>query len=174
MGASIGHATQSRSKTVQKLGFCKLNKSAPLFAYILRVRIPPPARHPLFDLCCNNHGPCLSQALLRNALPDGVERFDQCRVPLALSAFDISRLKTRTLTEGDLAPALRATCTFPGLFAPVWHPRGVLIDGGVSDTAGAGDGCHLQELPSPDLLQPPTFRLVYFSLLPVLATALAT
>lgn len=81
--------------------------------------------------------PCtVIQSLVKEALPEGVERFDQCRVPLAVSAFDVSRLKTRILMEGNIAPALRATCTFPGLFSPVWHPKGVLIDGGVSDSTG--------------------------------------
>ncbi|CAM9846001.1 unnamed protein product [Pylaiella littoralis] len=74
--------------------------------------------------------------IVKATLPAGVRRFDQCRVPLAVSAFDLSRLTTRTLEEGSLAQALRATCTFPGLFAPVWHEKGVLIDGGLRDTTG--------------------------------------
>ncbi|CAM9977297.1 unnamed protein product, partial [Hapterophycus canaliculatus] len=77
-----------------------------------------------------------AQDIVNGTLPAGVRRFDQCRVPLAVSAFDVSRLTTRTLEEGHIAPALRATCTFPGLFAPVWHERGVLVDGGVRDTSG--------------------------------------
>ncbi|CAM9300868.1 unnamed protein product [Ectocarpus fasciculatus] len=74
--------------------------------------------------------------IVKGTLPAGVRRFDQGRIPLAVSAFDVSRLTTRTLDEGCLAQALRATCTFPGLFAPVWHDRGVLVDGGVRDTTG--------------------------------------
>ncbi|CAM9269769.1 unnamed protein product [Ectocarpus sp. 8 AP-2014] len=74
--------------------------------------------------------------IVKGTLPDGVHRFDQGRIPLAVSAFDVSRLTTRTLDEGCIAQALRATCTFPGLFAPVWHDRGVLVDGGVRDTTG--------------------------------------
>lgn len=74
---------------------------------------------------------------MKATLPDRVRSFDQCRVPLAVSAFDVSRFATRVLDEGCIAQALRATCTFPGLFAPVWHQRGVLIDGGVQDTTGA-------------------------------------
>ncbi|CAM9400811.1 unnamed protein product [Ectocarpus sp. 4 AP-2014] len=74
--------------------------------------------------------------IVKGTLPDGVRRFDQGRIPLAVSAFDVSRLTTRTLDEGCIAQALRATCTFPGLFAPVWHDRGVLVDGGVRDTTG--------------------------------------
>eukprot|EP00752_Nemacystus_decipiens_P015658 g13973.t1 len=76
------------------------------------------------------------EEILKATLPPGVSRFDQCRVPLAVSAFDALRLKTKALGEGCLAQALRATCTFPVLFAPVWRDRGVLVDGGVRDTTG--------------------------------------
>lgn len=76
------------------------------------------------------------QDIVKGTLPTGVRRFDEGRIPLAVSAFDVSRLTTRTLDEGCIAQALRATCTFPGLFSPVWHDRGVLIDGGVRDTTG--------------------------------------
>lgn len=78
-----------------------------------------------------------AQGIVENTLPEGVQSFDQCRVPLAVSAFDVSRLTTRVVEEGNIAPALRATCTFPGLFAPVWHEQGVLVDGGIRDTTGA-------------------------------------
>ncbi|CAM9501699.1 unnamed protein product, partial [Ectocarpus sp. 12 AP-2014] len=74
--------------------------------------------------------------IVKGTLPGGVRRFDQGRIPLAVSAFDVSRLTTRTIDEGCIAKALRATCTFPGLFAPVWHDRGILVDGGVRDTTG--------------------------------------
>lgn len=77
------------------------------------------------------------QGIVEKTLPEGVQRFDQCRVPLAVSAFDVSRLTTRVVKQGSIAPALRATCTFPGLFAPVWHEQGVLVDGGIRDTTGA-------------------------------------
>lgn len=77
-----------------------------------------------------------AQNIVNGTLPAGIRRFDQCRIPLAVSAFDVSRLTTRTLEEGCIAQALRATCTFPGLFAPVWHEKGVLVDGGIRDTTG--------------------------------------
>lgn len=74
--------------------------------------------------------------LIRDSLPQGVNTFDQCRLPLAVTGFSLSRFTTRVLKEGDIALALRASCTFPVLFQPVWHPQGVLMDGGVFDTAG--------------------------------------
>lgn len=76
------------------------------------------------------------QEIISENLPEGVTTFDHCKVPLAVSAFDISRLAERSITKGNIAPALRASCTFPGLFTPVWHPQGVLIDGGVRDLTG--------------------------------------
>lgn len=76
------------------------------------------------------------QEIVKATLPPSVSCFDQCRVPLAVSAFDAFRLTTRTLERGCLAQALRATCTLPVLFAPVWHEVGVLVDGGVRDTTG--------------------------------------
>ncbi|CAN0154951.1 unnamed protein product, partial [Discosporangium mesarthrocarpum] len=79
------------------------------------------------------------EELIEASLPEGVRTFDQCRVPLYVSGFDLSRLQTRSISEGDIAPALRASCTFPMLFSPVWHSQGVLVDGGVQDTTG-GDG----------------------------------
>ncbi|CAM9321466.1 unnamed protein product, partial [Sphacelaria rigidula] len=76
------------------------------------------------------------EEIISENLPEGVTTFDHCKVPLAVSAFDISRLAERSITKGNIAPALRASCTFPGLFTPVWHPQGVLIDGGVRDLTG--------------------------------------
>jgi NTE family protein len=74
------------------------------------------------------------EQLLRDALP--VQVFEECSVPLGVTAYSVSGLTTKCIKNGDLASALRASCTFPVLFAPVWHKEGVLIDGGVYDTAG--------------------------------------
>eukprot|EP00611_Tribonema_gayanum_P031314 TRINITY_DN9021_c0_g1_i2.p1 TRINITY_DN9021_c0_g1~~TRINITY_DN9021_c0_g1_i2.p1 ORF type:complete len:386 (-),score=62.71 TRINITY_DN9021_c0_g1_i2:190-1188(-) len=76
------------------------------------------------------------EGLIRSSLPEGVTTFDQCRLPLGVTGYSLSRLTTRVMREGDIALALRASCTFPVLFQPVWHPQGVLMDGGVFDTAG--------------------------------------
>ena len=74
------------------------------------------------------------EGLIRDALP--VQQFEQCSIPLGVTAYSLSRLTTKRITSGDIAPALRASCGFPVLFAPSWHPEGVLVDGGVFDTAG--------------------------------------
>ena len=70
---------------------------------------------------------------------------ENCELPIAVSAFDLLRLRTKYLIRGNAAKAARASATFPGLFQPViWNddknnkliPYSVLIDGGVLDSQG--------------------------------------
>lgn len=62
--------------------------------------------------------------------------FEGCRVPLALSVYDVYSRRTRVLSEGPLAPAIAASCTVPGLFHPVWLGGRPLLDGGILDRHG--------------------------------------
>ncbi len=73
-------------------------------------------------------------ALLRQMLP--VATFEECRVPLRISVFDILARKTRVLDRGDLAKAIRASCAVPGMFHPVWIERRPYWDGGILDRPG--------------------------------------
>ena len=63
-------------------------------------------------------------------------------IPVAVSAFDIQRLKGQILSTGSMARAARASATFPGLFQPVgWIDNDsgdsyVFIDGGITDVDG--------------------------------------
>jgi len=68
-----------------------------------------------------------------------VSRFVDCRYPIAVSVFDVRSRRTRVLREGPLAPALRASCTVPFLFHPVWHEGRPLLDGGIYDRPGLLD-----------------------------------
>ncbi len=52
-------------------------------------------------------------------------------IPLTVAATDIDTGELVLLREGDLIPALRATCAFPGAFAPVQHAGRNLVDGGL-------------------------------------------
>lgn len=74
--------------------------------------------------------------MIDKALPAGVRDMKDCPVPLAVSVFDLLSFRTKIITEGKISTALRASSTFPLMFSPVWHPQGVLIDGGVSDCNG--------------------------------------
>jgi NTE family protein len=76
----------------------------------------------------------LFRSRLEALLP--VSSFESCRVPLAVSVYDVLARGTRVLAEGRLAPAIQASCTVPGLFHPVWHDGRPLLDGGILDRHG--------------------------------------
>jgi NTE family protein len=65
-----------------------------------------------------------------------VRTFAECRVPLAVSTFDLAARRTTVLRAGDLAPAIHASCAFPFLFQPVRIGRRLFLDGGVLDRPG--------------------------------------
>jgi NTE family protein len=76
--------------------------------------------------------------LLRRRLGDilPARTFEACPVPLAVSAHDVLRRRTRVVDSGSLAPAIHAACALPLLFHPVWLDGRPHVDGGVSDRAG--------------------------------------
>jgi NTE family protein len=60
---------------------------------------------------------------------------------------------TVVLDRGPLDLAIRASCTVPGMFRPVWSQGRLLVDGGVSDRSGfagirTGERVLLHELKS--------------------------
>jgi NTE family protein len=73
--------------------------------------------------------------LLESTLP--VRTFEECRTPLVLVAADVRSARSVSLTAGELAPAVHATCAYPGLFRPVELEGGLLWDGGLVDKAPA-------------------------------------
>lgn len=76
----------------------------------------------------------LFHQLLVKHLPTPV--IENCAIPVGITAFDIFRLRTNVISCGDVATAIRASCTFPGLFQPVWIDSAPHIDGGVFDHCG--------------------------------------
>ncbi len=79
------------------------------------------------------------RTLLRDMLP--VSRFADTAIPLALSAWDGLARKTRVLEDGDLVPAVYASCAVPLMFQPARIDGLWLWDGGIGDRAGiAGAG----------------------------------
>jgi len=76
----------------------------------------------------------LFDARLRAMLP--VSTFEACRIPAAVSVFDVRTRATEVRSSGDLALAIRASCTVPVLFHPVWAGRRPLLDGGILDRPG--------------------------------------
>ncbi len=82
--------------------------------------------------------------LLERELP--VADFEACPRPVAVSTFDVRALRTHVVQSGPLAPAVHASCVFPGLFHPVPLNGRPHIDGGVADRSG------LAGMPAPRVL----------------------
>ena len=72
--------------------------------------------------------------LMRRLLP--VATFEDCPVPVAVSAFDVVGRRTRVFNSGDLAKAIHASCAVPLMFQPVWLQGRPYLDGGARDWAG--------------------------------------
>ncbi len=64
--------------------------------------------------------------------------FDELEIPLKVVAADMHFGDQVVLDSGDLLKALRASMSYPGLFAPVFHKNRWLIDGGVVDPVPVG------------------------------------
>src|SRR5262249_51228072 len=72
--------------------------------------------------------------LLEELLP--VRTFAECRVPLAISVFDLLTRHTRVIERGPLVPAIQASCSVPLMFHPVRHAGRFIVDGGILDRPG--------------------------------------
>lgn len=68
------------------------------------------------------------------ALP--VRTFEECPIPVTVSAFDVWSFRTRVFSSGELAPAVCASCCVPVMFKPVWVDGRPYYDGGILDMGG--------------------------------------
>lgn len=58
-------------------------------------------------------------------------RFEDMKRPLAVVATDLRAGRPVIFTSGELVPAVRASCAYPGLFLPVAYQGAWLADGGL-------------------------------------------
>lgn len=58
-----------------------------------------------------------------------VTTFEQLKIPLSISATDINAGITIYYSAGPIAPPLRASCAYPGLFVPIQYEGRTLVDG---------------------------------------------
>ncbi len=78
-------------------------------------------------------GQKLTQILRGLTLPVAqVQSFDDLAIPFRAVATDIVTGDRVILDHGDLATAMRASLSAPGVFAPVEHDGRLLVDGGLS------------------------------------------
>jgi len=67
-----------------------------------------------------------------------VKHFSQLNIPMSMVATDLKHGEKVVLRSGELLPALRATMSVPGLFAPARIKGRWLVDGGVVDPVPVG------------------------------------
>lgn len=60
-----------------------------------------------------------------------ISNFDDLPIPFRAVASDIERGETHVMGQGDLAQAIRASMSVPGIFAPVRLDDRLLVDGGI-------------------------------------------
>lgn len=59
--------------------------------------------------------------------------FHELQIPFAAIATDIASGQSLMLNDGPIAPAIRASCSVPGIFTPVRRAGRLLVDGGASN-----------------------------------------
>jgi NTE family protein len=74
--------------------------------------------------------------LLLPHFPDN--SFSALRLPLTVAATDIAVGKPAYFSQGELIPALQASCSVPAVFAPARVNGSVYVDGGILDNLPAG------------------------------------
>lgn len=57
------------------------------------------------------------------------KKFEELATPLAIATTDINEGVSVYYTHGAIAPALRASCAYPGLFVPIQYEGRTLVDG---------------------------------------------
>ncbi len=65
------------------------------------------------------------------------QNFNEMRIPLSIVATDLIEGKSVYFTDGEIGPALRASCAYPGLFMPVRYRGRILVDGFLTETVPA-------------------------------------
>jgi len=55
--------------------------------------------------------------------------FEELQIPMAIAATDIIAGVTVYYSHGAIAPPLRASCAYPGLFVPIQYENRTLVDG---------------------------------------------
>jgi len=70
-------------------------------------------------------------ALLKKHMPEN--NFNALKIPLTVAATDMRKGTVHYFTQGELAPAIVASCSIPAFFHPVAHNGSLYVDGGLTD-----------------------------------------
>lgn len=67
-----------------------------------------------------------------------VRFFEEMKIPFTIVATDLILGESVYFTEGEIGPALRASCAYPGLFLPVQYEGHYLVDGFLTEAVPTG------------------------------------
>ncbi len=60
-------------------------------------------------------------------------KFGELKIPLYITAYDLENNQEIIFSKGDVAKAIRASISIPGIFQPVENNEKILVDGGIVD-----------------------------------------
>lgn len=66
-----------------------------------------------------------------------LHRFEDMKIPLGIVATDLLTGQSAYFTKGEIGPALRASCAYPGLFLPLEIEDRVVVDGFLTEQVPA-------------------------------------
>jgi NTE family protein len=66
-----------------------------------------------------------------------LHRFEDMKIPLGIVATDLLTGASAYFTKGEIGPALRASCAYPGLFLPIDIDDRVVVDGFLTESVPA-------------------------------------
>ena len=69
--------------------------------------------------------------MLLHAIPEN--DFSALKIPLIIAATEIRKGEIHYFSEGELIPAIMASCSIPAVFSPVSFQGGLFVDGGLLD-----------------------------------------
>jgi NTE family protein len=65
------------------------------------------------------------------------QNFSEMKIPLCIVATDVVSGESVYFTDGEISPALRASCAYPGLFIPIEYRGRTLVDGFLTEAVPA-------------------------------------
>ena len=65
------------------------------------------------------------------------QNFSEMKIPLCIVATDVVAGESVYFTDGEISPALRASCAYPGLFIPIEYRGRTLVDGFLTEAVPA-------------------------------------
>lgn len=70
---------------------------------------------------------------MNSSLPAGVANFQDTKIPMAVTSINILDTRPVWFTKGNIAEAVRASCSIPFIYRPLKRDGQILVDGGIRE-----------------------------------------